>query len=44
MATAKELQRCREFDEPMAEFRAGQPESSASFPSAEPMIREDWDR
>jgi len=42
--TAKELQRRREFYERMGEFRARQPETSGSFPTAEEMIREDRNR
>jgi plasmid stability protein len=42
--TAKELQGRREFFDRMEEFRALQSQNSASFPSAEEMIREDRNR
>ena len=42
--TAKELQGRREFYDRMAEFRAVRSPNSASFPTAEEMIREDRNR
>jgi plasmid stability protein len=42
--TAKELQGRREFYERMAEFRIDRSPNSASFPTAEEMIREDRNR
>lgn len=42
--TAKELQGRREFYDRMAEFRAVPSQNSASFPTAEEMIREDRNR
>lgn len=42
--TAKELQGRREFYERMAEFRTDRSRNSASFPTAEEMIREDRSR
>ncbi|MFZ0296355.1 MAG: hypothetical protein WAL52_22275 [Candidatus Sulfotelmatobacter sp.] len=42
--TAKELQGRREFYDRMAEFRAVRSQHSASFPTAEEMIREDRNR
>ena len=42
--TADELRRRREFYSRVAELRTHQPETSANFPTAEEMIREDRNR